>query len=57
MNLLEKLEFNFFKQYNKFLVYPDNNKLRYFHLVVAVTMFVDFYLTGLCMGNYLFLIG
>ena len=57
MSCLEKFEFNIFKYYSNLLVYPDNKKLKYFHLVVAITLFVDFYITGLILGNYLFLMG
>lgn len=39
------------------LVYPDNKRLKYFHLIVAITLFFDFFLTGLIMGNYLFITG
>ena len=40
--------------YKKLLIQPDNKKLKYFHLVVAITLVYDFYLTGLIMGNYNF---
>lgn len=49
--------FNVFKYYTKLLVYPDNRRLKNFHLVVAITLFFDFYITGLILGNYLFLTG
>lgn len=55
MNCLDTIEFKFFKYYSRLLVYPDNKKLRYFHLLVAITLFFDFFLTGLIMGNYLFI--
>ena len=57
MNCLQKLVFNVFKYYTKLLVYPDNRRLKNFHLVVAITLFFDFYITGLILGNYLFLTG
>ena len=55
MTLCETIEYKVFKFYEKLLVYPDNKRLRYFHLVVSLTLFFDFYLTGLIMGNYLFI--
>ena len=57
MTLLETIEYKIFKCYERLLVYPDNKRLRYFHLVVSLTLFFDFYLTGLIMGNYLFITG
>ena len=57
MNCFQIFEFKLFKYYQRLLVYPDNKRLRYFHLVVSLTLFLDFYLTGLIMGNYLFIIG
>jgi hypothetical protein len=56
-SILEKIEMFIFRYYSKLLVYPDNKKLKYFHLIVAVTLFFDFYMTGLILGNYLFIIG
>ena len=43
--------------YTKFLISPDNRRLKYFHLIVALTLFFDFFLTGLIIGNYKFFIG
>jgi hypothetical protein len=34
------------------LISPDNVKLRYFHLIVAIVLYFDFYLTGCMMANY-----
>lgn len=52
-----KCEDRFFQFYHKFLIDSKNKKLKYFHLVVSVTLFFDFYLTGLIMGNYQFMSG
>ena len=43
--------------YMKFLIYPNNRRLQLFHLVVSLVLFYDFFLTGLLLGNYRFLIG
>jgi len=43
--------------YAKYLISPDNRRLKYFHLVVAITLFFDFFLTGLIIGNYRFFVG
>ena len=47
----------FFRFYQRFLINQKNKKLKYFHLVVSITLFFDFYFTGLIMGNYLFMSG
>ena len=57
MNCVQNIAFNFFQQYNKLLINPDNRKLQYFHLIVAITLFFDFFITGLILGNFLFLTG
>lgn len=36
------------------LIPPDNNKLKYFHLLVAIILYFDFYLTGCIMANHKF---
>jgi hypothetical protein len=36
------------------LIKPDNNKLKYFHLLVAIVLYFDFYLTGCIMANHKF---
>ena len=55
MSCYEKLDFIIWKYYARCLVYNDNKKLGYFHLVVSITFFVDFYFTGLILGNFMFL--
>lgn len=43
--------------YTKCLILPNNRKLHFFHLMVSLVLFYDFFLTGLLLGNYRFLIG
>ena len=37
---------------NMLLIKPNNQKLKYFHLVVAIVLYFDFYLTGCMFANY-----
>lgn len=53
----QKMEKRFFSVYRRFLIDPRNKKLKYFHLIVAVTLFFDFIITGLIMSNYLYMSG
>ena len=34
------------------MISPSNMRLKFFHLVVALSVFVDFIITGLCVSNY-----
>ena len=43
--------------YLKGLIGSQNKKLKFFHLLVSITLFYDFYLTGFILANYRFLIG
>ena len=45
------------KAYRERLIEPSNKKMQYFNLIVSVTLFIDYFLTGLIMGNYAFYIG
>ena len=36
------------------LITPKNKKLKYFHLLVALVLYFDFYLTGFILANYKF---
>lgn len=51
------LNYRFFKWYSKFLIFSNNKKLKYFNLIVSLTLFYDFILTGLIMANYKFMVG
>ena len=42
------------RQYTRMLVEPNNKKLKYFHLLVAVMLVYDFLLSGFIMANYEF---
>ena len=42
------------KYWKKQLLYPDGRKLKWFHLVVAIFLYFDFYLTGCILSNYEF---
>lgn len=35
-------------------MHPQNRKLKYFHLLVAIVLYFDFYLTGCILSNYKF---
>ena len=55
--MFDKFLDRFFYCYQKVLIDSRNKKLLYFHLIVSATIFFDFYLTGLIMANYKFMIG
>ena len=40
--------------YQKGLVSHQNKKLRFFHMVVSIILFIDFYITGFILANYKF---
>ena len=42
----------FLELYKRFLITPENKKLKYFHVVVSFTFIYDFMLTGLILSNY-----
>lgn len=42
---------------NRFMIKPTNRKLKMFHLLVSVTLYVDITVTGFILGNYRFQIG
>lgn len=50
---------SFFDRMSKFfknlMIEPKNRKLRNFHLVLAISFYLDFFLTGFIIGNYAFL--
>ena len=54
ISFLQNLISKFLELYRAYLIMNDNNKLRYFHLLVAFTLFYDFYLTGIILANYEF---
>lgn len=47
---IKKLE----QSYSSRLIDAHNNKLKYFHLLVSVVLFCDFFLTSFIIGNYKF---
>ena len=51
------LNVKFFRWYSKLLIFSQNKKLKYFNLIVSVTLFYDFILTGFIMANYNFMVG
>jgi len=34
------------------MISPSNMRLKFFHLILALSVFVDFIITGLCVSNY-----
>ena len=34
------------------MIPPNSRKLKYFHLIVSCTLYVDFFMTGFILGNY-----
>ena len=47
---IKKLE----QSYSQRLIDPQNKKLKYFHLIVSIVLFWDFFLTSFIIGNYKF---
>ena len=37
------------------MIEPTNPKLKFFHLLVALTSYLDFYMIGFLLGNYEFM--
>ena len=50
-SLIEKI----MEQYMNLMIHKDNKKLKYFHLLVALTLYADFFITLWIIGNYEFL--
>jgi len=42
------------KIWRKYLIDPNNSKLKKFHLLCSLALFVDFFLTSFIVGNYKF---
>lgn len=36
------------------MIPPGSRKLKYFHLIVSLTLYVDFFMTSFILGNYRF---
>jgi hypothetical protein len=36
------------------MIEPINRKLKIFHLILAITMYIDMFMTSLLIGNYRF---
>lgn len=36
------------------MISPSNKKMKYYHLVVSITLYVDFWITSWILGNYRF---
>ena len=45
-----------FEQYKNLMIKRDNRKLKNFHLLVALTLYADFFITAWIIGNYEFLL-
>lgn len=43
--------------WRKYLIEPNNSKLKKFHLLASLALFTDFFLTSFILGNYKFQIG
>ena len=39
------------------MISPNNKRLKFFHLIVAVSVLVDFIITGLFVSNYGIMMG
>jgi hypothetical protein len=39
------------------MIDPSNKRLKFFHLILALSVFVDFMLTGLIVSNYHIMMG
>ena len=47
-----KSRFN--QRFKRFMIPPGHKRLKMFHLVVSITLYVDFWITSWILGNYLF---
>lgn len=45
------------KRFQKYMILPNNPKLQKFHYLASISLFVDFIVSGFCIGNYEFQIG
>ena len=54
---VEESENRIFLKWRKYLIEPSNSKLKKFHLLASISLFIDFFLTCFILGNYKFQIG
>jgi len=50
----EKQENKCIKVWRKYLIDPSNMKLRRFHIVACISLYIDFFVSSAIMGNYRF---
>ena len=45
------------RRLQKYMIEANNARLKKFHLIVSLSLYVDFFLTSFVMGNYKFIVG
>ena len=57
IGVLSEIKKKILAVYQKCLIHPTNRRLQYFHMVVAISLFYDTFLTGVIISNYDFMYG